>query len=53
MSSFNAPGEQPDAPAVSPATNPVCTLRLELGPHVSGWVNVPITPAYSTKLVKV
>lgn len=50
MPSFKAPGEQPAAPAVRPATNPVCTLRLELGPHVSGWVNVPIKADYSAEL---
>lgn len=50
MPSFKTPGEQPAAPAVRPATNPVCTLRLELGPHVSGWVNVPLKADYSAEL---
>ena len=50
MPSFKTPGEQPAAPAASPATNPVCTLRLELGPHVSGWVNVPIKDACAADL---
>ena len=50
MASFKTPGEQPAAPAASPATNPVCTLRLELGPHVSGWVNVPIKDACAADL---